>query len=385
MLGCVLAGVAFGQDAPAPAPAPAPAADPDMPRMVIVSAKIIEFQATKGVETGLSAYFRRRDRTDWFGIVKPALQGLMTADVTFPNSSTAGITVFLDQIRMTEGDIEAVLQALVDENRAFILSQPKIRVIVRGDAPSTIQTAQKVPYERTVVVGSGTVQSTDTRDTGVTLTIQAPDIKDADQVWSGNDDTYIQLNITAEVSEEGQRLVVALDDQLASGGNFVSGQNEITAPEFITRKIDTKVWVRNGQVLVLGGLYSSSRTESLSTFPWLTQAESRTMELASRVVPGDYLSRVSPVSSVLGNRDVSETRRELVFLLKTEVWRPAFIVPEEHDFMMFEEEAEEEPGAGNVITDVIGEIVDAPQKIGEGIKKKATSEEGIASELGGSE
>lgn len=366
--------------APAPAPAPPPAPEPpDKPKQVVVSAKIIEFQATKGVETGLSAYFARRNKLDFWGVIHTPNAGIMTADVTFPSSTSGGITVFLDRLRMTEGDVEMVLQALVDENRASILSQPKVMVVRGGGLKTKIQTTQKVPYENTVVVGATTVQTTDFRDTGVMLEVEAPEIYDVDGDWTTTDDTIIQLAISAEVSEEGQRITIALGDQVATGGGVSVNTNAIRVPEFVKRSVNTHLFVRNGQVLVLGGLYRNSKSRSLASPPFFSQAEDMAVGFAERFIPGDYLA--SPISATLGNRRVSDERRELVFLIKAEVWRPAYTVADEYGFTVSEPEAATpKQTPSDLIRGVIEGVTDIPQDIRD---RTAPSDGGIADELGG--
>jgi hypothetical protein len=350
------------------------------PLQVVVSAKIVEFQANKGVETGLSAYFARSNKVDWWGIVHTPTAGIMTADVTFPAGSGAGITVFLDRIAMTDGDLEVVLQALVDENKATILSQPKVMVKVGPNEKTKITTSQRIPYENTKVVGSTAVQTTDFRQTGVTLEIGVPNIYDLDGNWATTDDTLIELVIYADVSEEGQRLVIALDDQLAPGNNFAEGRNAITAPEFIARNISTQLYVRNGQVLVMGGLFQNSRSKNITSVPWLSQSEDFVLGMAERVVPGEYLW--SPFSSIFGNRRTRAARRELVFLIKAEAWRPAFTVADDHGFIDAGAMGER-ARPSDIITGVIGGITEIPQDIGEGIKRRTTPQDQIESELGG--
>lgn len=351
------------------------------PEQVSVSVKIIEFQATRGVETGLSAYFQRQATVDWWGVVHPPRTGVMTADVTFPASTAAGITVFLDRLNLSEGEVELVLQALVDENRASILSQPRVMVMVGGE--NTIETTQRIPYENTTVVGATTVQTTDFRNTGVTLHIQVPDVVDVDGDWNTPEDTFIQLGVRSEVSEEGQRIVIALDDQLAGGGDFNLARNAISAPEFISRSIRTECLVKSGQVLVLGGLYSNTETKTIDTLPWISQAEEAAVSLAERIVPGDFLAL--PFSSVLGNRTANESRRELVFFIKAEIWRPAFTLPDEPGFAEEETvDAVRRKTPGDVIQDVITGITDIPQGIGEEIKRR-TTDDGVGARLGGDE
>ncbi len=330
------------------------AASAQKPEQVIVSVKIIEFQTTKGVETGLSAYFSKVSRAQPFGEVSTSGSLINTADITFPISTAAGITVFLDRISLNEGEIEIVLQALVDENRAFILSRPHAMVVVGEVKPTIVQTTQQIPYESTKVVGSTAVQITVFEDTGVTLELTVPTIIDDDGDWNTRDDTYVQLDVKATVKEEGQRIVIALDDQLAGGGDDSFARNAITVPEFISRSINTHVWVRDGQVLMLGGLYRNTESKSIATLPWLTQAEDVAVGFVENVLSGNFAA--SPLSATVGSRDTEQGRRELVFLIKSEIWRPAFTIPDTLGFEERLDAARRKPPS-----DVIRTVPDQPQ------------------------
>ena len=297
--------------------APTAHANAVKPEQVIVTVKIIEFQATKGIETGLSAYFKKLPRPQPFGNVSLSGNAINNADLTFPSSTAAGITVFLDRISMSEGDMEVVLQALADENKAEILVRPRAMVKVPGT--TTLTTSAQIPYETTQVVGSTTVQAVEFKPTGVVLTLNAIDIADDDGDYSTKEDMYVRLKIDAQLAEEGQRIVVALDDQLAASGN--SDQGAITVPEFILRKINTEVWLPEGEILILGGLYRNSESKTLSTLPFLNQGENFLTGVLDSLIPGNSLS--APLTSTIGNRRREETRRELVFLLKAEIWSPS--------------------------------------------------------------
>ena len=295
-------------------PAAAFQASGSPPLQVQVTVKIIEFQSSKNVESGLSAFFAKLPRALPFGRVRTSGASINTADLTFPiSTAAAGITVFLDRLRLTEGDIDFVLQGLVEESRAFILSRPQAMVMVGEATPMTVQTTLDLPYEDTLVVGATTVRVTKFRKTGVTLAISVPEVIDDDGDWNTTEDTYIRMDVTASVKEEGQRRTVALE-----------GGAPIAVPEFINRSIDTHVWVRENQVLMMGGLYRNTKSRDLATLPWLTQAEDVGIGLIERIVPGNFLR--SPVSSAIGNRSKSEERRELVFLIKAEIWRPFMTV-----------------------------------------------------------
>lgn len=304
------------------------------PEQADVTVKIVEFQTSKGSETGLSAYFR--NTAAHLGKVITSDGVISNADLTFPSGTAAGITVFLDRLGLSESDVELVLQGLVNENRAFILSNPRTMVPVgsgRAPAdkgkdgkvkgpkypPTVIKTAQLIPYEKTVVVGSTAVQTTAFRETGVALEVGLDRIYDYDGDYSTVHDTYLKLHLTATVKEEGQRIVIALDDQLA-GGVWSLANNAISVPEFISRSIETTIWVRHGQVLVLGGLYRDTKNKTLASLPWLTQTEEAVTGALNKILPGMKLR--TPLSSILGNRAKQNSRRELVFLIKAEAWYP---------------------------------------------------------------
>jgi hypothetical protein len=341
------------------------------PTQVNVSVKIIEFQSGKDVDTGLSAYLRERAKFDIYGNILPSV-GAIAADLTFPTPTQAGLAVFLDRISWNDTDLELVLQALVNENRAFILSRPKVLVPVLPDKKTTIKTVQKTPYLKLSVIGQVPVTTTEYRDTGVTLTVNVPEVIDDDGDWSTNDDTYLNLKVEAQVLEEGQRISIALDQSGASG----ISQNAILVPEFISRSITTQVWVRNGQVLVLGGLYRNTDDKNLSTVPWLLQTEDLASGIAERVIP--FSVPRSPVSSTIGSRGTSESHRELVFLIKGEIWYGGYGLGATHGF---EEKADDKKKASPA--DVISDIVEGISGIPEGLSKKGKDDESVGGKLGG--
>jgi len=345
-------------------------------QQINVTIKIIEFQTSKGTETGLSAYFARRMHPQPYGLVQTGNGVISAASMAFQSSSTAGITLFLDELSNHYGEFELVLQALVDQNRAFILSQPKVMVPVGAAVPTTISTTQKIPYEKTVAVGATTIQTTDFRDTGVMVNVSALQLYDVDGNSTTTEDVYIQLKLAATVNEEGQRITVALDDNTSSsGGVFTRTSNAISVPEFISRSIDTTVWVRNGQALILGGLYRNTKQKNLATLPWLTQGENMLNNVVNQISPINDTPSI-PLASPLGNRSNNESRRELVFVVKADVWRKAFTVTEgfglasDEPVQEGETEGEDEvikpKESGNFINELIQSLTNSEESMGVG-------------------
>jgi len=342
------------------------------PQQINVSVKIIEFQTHIGSETGLSGYFRQKTDPRPYGRVSLGNPAITTGDLTFPTTQSPTITVFLDRMTSKWGDFEAVLQALVSQNRAFILSRPKALVPVGAAAPTVIQTVQEIPYENTIVVGVVTQQVTEFKPTGVNLSVQANKVIDDDGDPRTTEDIYIQLTITAAITEEGQRLNVSV------AGNTA---NTISVPEFISRSITTTIWVRHGQVLILGGLYRNTRTRTSSSVPWLIQGEELANGLIQRVTP--FKAPEIPLTQGIGNKKKDEGRRELVFLLKAELWRPSYTVADQYGFTSEEEKKSTKISPTEIITNVLGGLKEIPEGIAEGITgvQIKKDENGVESDL----
>lgn len=144
------------------------------------------------------------------------------------------------------GAMRAAVNALASNNRATILSSP--RLMARNGEAATIQVGQDVPIITAQQTGvssgntAGVLQSVQYRTTGVILKIK-PVIHSGDQV---------DLDITQEVSEAGKT------------------ETGVTAsPTFKTRKVDTKLTLRNGATVLLGGLISETGSQGSAGIPFL--------------------------------------------------------------------------------------------------------------------
>jgi len=179
---------------------------------------------------------------------------------------------FVYQILNNAGGIRLGIQALARANRATILSSP--RVLARNGETSTIQVGNDVPVltqqTSTPTAGSGTTQinSIQYRNTGVILKVK-PVIHSGDQV---------DIDVIQEVSD-----VVTTETGVGS------------SPVFQTRKLDTKLTLRSGATVLLGGLLSESRNRGNAGIPWLKD--------------------LPIIGGAFGNQSGGGTRRELLVLI----------------------------------------------------------------------
>lgn len=155
---------------------------------------------------------------------------------------TSGLSIkFLD----SSGDLRGLINALASNNRATILSSP--RVVAKNGESATIQVGQEVPIitsqqTTAVTTGTGILQTVQYRNTGVILSVK-PVIHSGDQ---------IDLEVQQEVSAA----------QSTTTGVSVS-------PTFTSRKIQTRLSLKNGDTVLLGGLISSNRAEGDTGIPLL--------------------------------------------------------------------------------------------------------------------
>ena len=158
------------------------------------------------------------------------------SDLADTLSSTTGAAV---SIMM--GDWESLITAVSNTSDTNILSSPSITVMDNGEA--SVVVGEEVP----VITGSTTgsdnsnpFQTVDRKEVGIKLKV-VPQINEGDSV---------QLHIEQEVSS-------------------VLGASGAVDVRFAKRQLNTSVMVRDGQMLVLGGLIDDRTAESESKVPWL--------------------------------------------------------------------------------------------------------------------
>lgn len=164
------------------------------------------------------------------------------------NVGTGGLSLsYLNSL----GAVRARLNALASQSKARILSTP--RVMARNGETATIQVGQEVPIitsqqSTTATTGTptspgatGVLQTIQYRSTGVILKVKPV-------IFAGR----VELDVQQEVS---------------SAASTTTGVN--VSPTFSTRKIDTKVSIRDGATVALGGLISRNESGGDSGVPGL--------------------------------------------------------------------------------------------------------------------
>jgi len=183
------------------------------------------------------------------------------------------------------GLVHAALNALASNNQATILSSP--RVLARNGEQATIQVGQEVPIITSQQTTTGTVtlpgqtgvlQTVQYRNTGVILKVK-PVIHSGDQI-----DLEVQQEVSAAQSTN-------------------TGVN--VSPTFSTRKLETKLTLRNGATVMMGGLISNNAGKGNAGVP--------------------YLKDLPLFGQLFGSQNTTNSKTELVVLITP------YILNDSHD------------------------------------------------------
>ncbi len=230
------------------------------PRAAIIEATVVEVSLgnddTLGVEGSIT-----------FGFLGQKMQ------VSDTNTGI-GNSGFTYTIFNSAGGARAVLNAFASDNRAKVLSTPKL--LARSGTEARIQVGAQVPIVTSQATSSqlitsgnaGILQNIQYRDTGVILTVKPT-------IYSGN---RVDLEIKQEVSEPVP--------------NNTSG---LSTPVINNRTVSTNLSLHDGSTVLLGGLISDNVSDTSTGIPVLKD------------VPG--------LGFLFGTDSATRTRKELFIFI----------------------------------------------------------------------
>lgn len=145
-------------------------------------------------------------------------------------------------------NLSAVLGALEEDGKVRIVSRP--RVVTLNNIPSTIES---LTILRVRLPSTGTVISTGTGGSAGSQTVATEKIP-----------IGIALTVTPQVSADG---FVFLEIQVKS--STTSAETTDNIPNEISRQANSRVLIRDGDTVVIGGILRDKRTNIRSGFPYL--------------------------------------------------------------------------------------------------------------------
>lgn len=245
-------------------------------RQVLIEAKIIEVQLSNGLQYGIDW---TQALSKWSGIYNSASFGTKNfASVVSTGSAAFNVAL--------AGNLTLLLNALQQQGEVRTLSNPRVNIMNGQTSLLTVGRSNtfisNVNTSTTAVAGASPITTftigTSTVLSGIMIGI-VPFI---------SEDGEISLTITPIVSN----LVQLQNTSVGQSGN----QTQISLPTIDLRELSTTVKVRDGQMVIIGGLIS--QTESLQ----------------DNKVPG--IGAVPGVGQLFTSRNKSENRSELVVVLQ---------------------------------------------------------------------
>jgi general secretion pathway protein D len=203
------------------------------PTQVLIEASIIEVTLTDDLKYGLQWIFTDKARG---GLTGTGV--LSTAAGAAFGATPAGFSYTL---RNTLGDVRAVISALADKSLVKVISSPSLMVLDNHTATIAVGNQQPIKVGDTITTGGVISSNIQYKDTGVSLAVTP-------SVNAGN---MVTMQINQSVTDVGQVDAATLQRS------------------FLQRQFASKVAVRSGETLVLGGLIRDNTTNGKSGLPGL--------------------------------------------------------------------------------------------------------------------
>jgi general secretion pathway protein D len=247
------------------------------PRQVLIEATIAEVTLSGQLQYGLQWFFNNGVGRDYTGT---GSLGLPT-DVTLTDAlENIPAGQFSYAITNSDDIVKALLTALASDSKLKVLSSPQVMVLDNQQATIRVGTDQPVPSGTSTVNNVTTTGGVTYKPTGVLLEVLP-------RVNAGG---IVNMEIRQEVIDVGPLVDVSQ-----------AGATARQERSFLQRTVTSKVTVKSGQTLVLGGLIRDNRTE------------------AQRGIP--VLYKIPVLGALFGNTSELVDRTELIVLITPRVVR----------------------------------------------------------------
>ena len=207
------------------------------PTQVLIEASIVEVTLNDDLQYGLQwAFSDSRSTTGYTGA------GMLSNNTQTSGSLLAPTNGFSYTLKNPLGNVRAILTALSAKTTLKVIASPSLMVLDNHTA--SIAVGNQTPIQ------AGTTQNIENNVTSTNIQYK---------------DTGVNLMVTPSVNA-GNIVTMQVDQSVTD----VGGQDEITKQRsFLQRQLSSKVAVRSGESIVMGGLIQETGTNSRSGVPVL--------------------------------------------------------------------------------------------------------------------
>ncbi len=255
------------------------------PQQVLVEATILKADVTDATAFGVDFSILTNVALDAFTNPFSAVDELIDGNVASSSpisalESTTGNIVDQSSVRVgvVTNNVAAFITALDSVTDTTIIANPKVLALNRQKADVLV--GEKIGFLSTTATATSQTQTVEFLDTGTQLTLR-PFV---------STDGYIRLELKPQISSARIR------DVTPNNAN-----DAVTIPDEITQEMTTNVMVRDGQTIVLGGLFKEETQVGRSQIP--------------------YLGDIPIAGAAFKGRDDSVTRSEVIFLITPHIVR----------------------------------------------------------------
>lgn len=244
---------------------------------ILVEAKVVEVLLSDGQQRDVDITFNRHDRKQ--NLDSKAGFGTNAASTI----ASGGEMNWYPYVAGEVGDsvyknLNTTIKWLITANDAKVLSAPNL--VVSLGATASIVTGQDIPIQTIQVVSGSTTTSTKFKRVGVTLNV-TPNIIN---------DNSVNLTVNPQVSNV-QRYE-----------NIQQNEGTYPVPVISIRNIQTELTLKDGQIVMLGGLYSHTEKDNEDRVP--------------------FLSDLPFVGELFTGKNQSKELTQLIFFLKINILSP---------------------------------------------------------------
>jgi general secretion pathway protein D len=235
------------------------------PTQVLIEASIVEVTLNDDLKYGLQWTFSDSQSNGKVGtsVLSTLAGGLL-------GGPAAGFSYTL---RNSVGSVRAVLNALAERSLVKVISSPSLIVLDNHTAQIVVGDQQPIKSAETIITGGNVSTSIQYKDTGVALSVTP-------SVNAGN---MVTMAINQAVTDVGEP-------------DIATGQRT-----FLQRQISSKVAIRSGEALVLGGLIRDNSTSGSNGIP--------------------VLHEMPVLGALFGNKSSKGRRTELLVVITPRVLR----------------------------------------------------------------
>jgi general secretion pathway protein D len=240
------------------------------PIQVMIEASIVEVTLGDDLQYGLQWTFADSARG---GGPTGGFSGSGALSAAAGGTLGGALAGFSYSVSNSLGNVRAVLNALANKSLVKVISSPSLMVLDNHTAMISVGNQQPVQGGSTITTGGTVASSIQYKDTGVNLSVTP-------SVNAGN---IVTMQISQGVTDVGQI-------------DAATGQRA-----FLQRQINSKVAVRSGEALVLGGLIRDNATTGRSGIP--------------------FLQDIPIIGNLFGTTGSNSTRTELLVVITPRVVR----------------------------------------------------------------